>query len=526
MHRHARQLQHKVVSSATTPSATATKATAKTAHQRPSRVHARTPLTEGQQGSDFVSAHRAFAPLTKGRPVFRITQPISVIHEPQSFYQELLRGISHARRRVYLSSLYLGSEENELISALGQALSRQPDLQVHILLDCLRGTRTDSQGMSSAALLAPLIAAHGADRVRVSMYHTPALSGLSKQAWPQRYNEAFGLQHIKGYIFDDDIIISGANLSRDYFTNRQDRYMRISDRQFVNYFAGLIDAIGQFSFRVAAGNRMQTLSSTNYRLEMPHSMPDPSQEPREFVREANEVMAQFLQRTEIENAIDEHDINERDTLAIPTVQMRQLGITQDEQHMAEFIELADAFARRHHGGCHNLMASAYFNFSEQYKSSVLSSPSQWELLVASPQANGFYAAKGISQFIPDMYSIIEHGFLRDVAKHGRNKDVAVAEYKRDGWTFHGKGVWCYLNQRLPQLIMVGSPNYGYRSIYRDLEAQVTLIPGSEHLRKDIHQEAQRLLAQSKTVSEPELRQRIRDTPLWVHGIKPFIMTKF
>ncbi|KAJ2081668.1 CDP-diacylglycerol--glycerol-3-phosphate 3-phosphatidyltransferase [Coemansia sp. RSA 988] len=522
MHRYTKQLQRKTVSSATALSATAAKAVL----QRPSRAHARASLSEVQQETGLVSAHQVFAPLTKGRPVFRIAQPISVIHEPQSFYQELLRGILHAQRRVYLSSLYLGGEENEIVSALDQALSRQSDLQVHILLDCLRGTRTDSRGMSSAALLVPLIATHGADRVRVSMYHTPALSGLSKQAWPQRYNEAFGLQHIKGYIFDDDIIISGANLSRDYFTNRQDRYMRISDRRFVDYFVGLIDAIGQFSFKVAVGNRMQTLKNVNYRLEMPPSVPDPSHEPREFVREANEIMAQFLQRAEIENTIDGHDISERDTLAIPTVQMRQLGITQDEQHMSEFIELADAFARRHHGGCHNLMASAYFNFSEQYKSSVLSSPSRWELLVASPQANGFYAAKGISQFIPDMYSIIEHGFLRDVMKHGRNNDVAVAEYERDGWTFHGKGVWCYLDRRLPQLTMIGSPNYGYRSIYRDLEAQVTLIPGSEHLRKAVHQEAQCLLAQSKAVSEAELRQRIRDTPLWVHGLKPFIMTKF
>ena len=30
-----------------------------------------------------------------------------------------------------------------------------------------------------------------------------------------------GLQHCKIYIFDDSVIISGANLSHDYFTNRQ-----------------------------------------------------------------------------------------------------------------------------------------------------------------------------------------------------------------------------------------------------------------------------------------------------------------
>ncbi|KAJ2723322.1 CDP-diacylglycerol--glycerol-3-phosphate 3-phosphatidyltransferase [Coemansia sp. D1744] len=96
---------------------------------------------------------------------------------------------------------------------------------------------------------------------------------------------------------------------------------------------------------------------------------------------------------------------------------------------------------------------------------------------------------------------------------------------RDGWTFHGKGVWSYLNQPLPQLTMIGSPNYGYRSIYRDLEAQVTVVPGNTQLQKDIHQEALGLLAHSKIVSQDELKQRTRGSPLWLRGLKPFVMKK-
>ena len=30
--------------------------------------------------------------------------------------------------------------------------------------------------------------------------------------------------HLKAYVFDDDVLISGANLSTTYFTKRQDRY--------------------------------------------------------------------------------------------------------------------------------------------------------------------------------------------------------------------------------------------------------------------------------------------------------------
>ncbi|KAJ2206101.1 CDP-diacylglycerol--glycerol-3-phosphate 3-phosphatidyltransferase [Coemansia sp. RSA 521] len=485
---------------------------ARAAPQRPKQTRL---SAQSNLGPSAMSAHQVFAPLTKGCPVFKISQPITVLREPQQFYKQLIHGIKHAQRHICLSSLYIGSEETELVAELKNALARNTKLQVRVLLDCLRGTRTDSAGMSSAALLAPLVQQFGEERVQVFMYHTPALSGLSKQAWPQRYNETFGLQHIKAYIFDDDVIISGANLSRDYFTNRQDRYMRISDPQFSDYFVRLVSTIGQFSFRVLNGDQ-----AAGYKLEMADGVADPTRDPREFVREANELMVQFLHRAEIEHAVEAGSISEHDTLAIPTVQMRQLGITQDESHMREFFELVHAFARNYKS--RSLMASAYFNFSDQYKRSVLDSASRWDLLVASPQANGFYTAQGISQYIPDMYSIIEHEFAH--MARARN-DISIEEYMRDGWTFHGKGVWSYLNQPLPQLTMIGSPNYGYRSIYRDLEAQVTVVPGNTQLQKDIHQEALGLLAHSKIVSQDELKQRTRGSPLWLRGLKPFVMKK-
>lgn len=34
-----------------------------------------------------------------------------------------------------------------------------------------------------------------------------------------------GTHHVKLYIFDDNVIITGANLSASYFTDRYDRWM-------------------------------------------------------------------------------------------------------------------------------------------------------------------------------------------------------------------------------------------------------------------------------------------------------------
>jgi phosphatidylserine/phosphatidylglycerophosphate/cardiolipin synthase-like enzyme len=53
------------------------------------------------------------------------------------------------------------------------------------------------------------------------MYHTPNLTGIRKAILPKRINEGWGLQHMKLYGMDDEIIMSGANLSDDYFPNRR-----------------------------------------------------------------------------------------------------------------------------------------------------------------------------------------------------------------------------------------------------------------------------------------------------------------
>lgn len=69
-------------------------------------------------------------------------------------------------------------------------------------------------------------------RVRLGLTLMPQLRGLLGRLLPPRWIEATGVFHLKAYVFDrHTIILSGANLSQDYFTNRQDRYVVISTKQ-------------------------------------------------------------------------------------------------------------------------------------------------------------------------------------------------------------------------------------------------------------------------------------------------------
>lgn len=94
------------------------------------------------------------------------------------------------------------------ITSLQDALRRKPELKLSILTDALRGTR-EAPDPSCASLLAPLVDEFGPDRVEIRMYHTPNLTGLRKKYVPKRINEGWGLQHMKLYGVDDEVILSG-----------------------------------------------------------------------------------------------------------------------------------------------------------------------------------------------------------------------------------------------------------------------------------------------------------------------------
>ena len=112
----------------------------------------------------------------------------AVLHEPAEFFDALIAGISSARSRITLMSLYLGTGEKErrLLDSVHAACERNTQLRVTVLLDHSRGTRGGEA--SSAALLRPLCLAFPG-RVSVKLFLMPQLWGRLGRLLPQRYNE-------------------------------------------------------------------------------------------------------------------------------------------------------------------------------------------------------------------------------------------------------------------------------------------------------------------------------------------------
>lgn len=197
-----------------------------------------------------------FGWLTNVAPCFPIkSSNIRILNDPHQFYEELLQFSSNASERITLASLYYGSGklEKELVDKImGNDNFKFKKVNVNILLDYTRGSRLSD---NSRTTLLPLLK-ENSENCRISLYHTPVLRGTLKKILPQRWNELLGLQHMKLYIFDDNLLISGANLSNDYFTNRQDRYFLIKDKKLCDFYSGLIQKVQTFSFVMDKNNNI------------------------------------------------------------------------------------------------------------------------------------------------------------------------------------------------------------------------------------------------------------------------------
>lgn len=82
---------------------------------------------------------------------------------------------------------------------------KNSDFEVNILLDVTRGSRGK---INSRTMLQGLIKEFP-HLVSVSLYHTPDLRGLLRKIVPERFNETIGLTHLKVYLVDNSLIISG-----------------------------------------------------------------------------------------------------------------------------------------------------------------------------------------------------------------------------------------------------------------------------------------------------------------------------
>ncbi|GAM66082.1 CDP-diacylglycerol-serine O-phosphatidyltransferase [Vibrio ishigakensis] len=147
------------------------------------------------------------------------------LYSAKEFKAQIVELIRAATKRIYIAALYLEDDEagREIFDEIYQAKQNNPELDVQICVDWHRAQRgligaEESDG--NTALYTRMANSHD---------HPVPVYGV-----PVRGREVFGVLHLKGFIFDDTVLYSGASLNNIYLHNqdkyRFDRYHQITSR--------------------------------------------------------------------------------------------------------------------------------------------------------------------------------------------------------------------------------------------------------------------------------------------------------
>ena len=368
------------------------------------------------------------------------------------------------------------------------------------------------------------------------MYHTPNLTGLRKALIPKRINEGWGLQHIKLYGIDDALILSGANLSNDYFTNRQDRYHVFSSKRVADYFARIHYSVCSLSFLLRPRD-----NASKFNLEWPTSnlAPNPLEAPKRYIEAATSLLAPLVRPAPSPSP--------------PTASTSVYPVICHPPTLnTEIPAFTALLARRIHS---YTFTAGYFNPHPVITSSLLAASSlprsaPGSILTASPYANGFFGSKGISGLLPAAYTHLSLRFLQAA----RGKNIQLREWQRgivgrqDGWTYHAKGLWVTLpahprrttpsnaapteplsdlGGRLedadahtppgPSATLIGSSNYTTRSYGLDLEVGAVVVTRDEGLMRKLKGEEELLMSHTASIKEADLETKDRKAGWKVRG---------
>lgn len=155
-----------------------------------------------------------------------------VLEHPSLFHQRLLELIAQAQHRIMLTMLYLQDDEagNEIMQALYAAQERNPQLYIRVYVDFHRAQRG--------------LIGKGPQKTNKEMYLDYGQkheNPIPIYGVPVKRREIFGVMHLKGFVFDDIVLYSGASVN-DVYVNYEKRKYRL-DRYHEIHSKDLADTL-------------------------------------------------------------------------------------------------------------------------------------------------------------------------------------------------------------------------------------------------------------------------------------------
>src|SRR5574344_3130904 len=153
----------------------------------------------------------------------------NILETPHRCLTRILELIASAKERILITALYLQDDETgrAILKALYEAKEKNPKLYVRVYVDFHRAQRG--------------LIGKGTSLGNSELYYSlakdcetpPAVYGV-----PVKRREIFGVMHLKGFVFDDTVLYSGASINNVYLEKfdryRIDRYHEIVSHELTD----------------------------------------------------------------------------------------------------------------------------------------------------------------------------------------------------------------------------------------------------------------------------------------------------
>ena len=337
---------------------------------------------------------------------------IQTLHSAQDFRYELLKQIEKAKHRIYIVALYLENDDagREIFTALYEAKQKQPTLDINVLVDWHRAQRG-------------LIGAEASDG-NAALYrefsekyeHSINVLGV-----PVRNKEVFGVLHLKGFVFDDTVIYSGASLNDVYLAHKDkyrfDRYHILNNSDLAN---SMVSFINKTLITSPAVNCLSQKNRPNTKTLKPAI-----KELRKQLSVSNYQFTPQLRKT-------------GEVGVTPLV-----GLGRKGNKLNNHIKLLLASATSEITIC-----TPYFNFPKPIAKELkkaLQRGVRVTIIVGDKTANDFYIAPE-EEFrtiagLPYLYEINLRNFAKSNESSIANRQLSLHLWKHENNSFHLKGMW-------------------------------------------------------------------------------------
>ena len=406
-----------------------------------------------------------------------------IVYDPKSYRVALLEQIKKAQHRIYIVALYLEQDEagREILDALYQAKTHQPNLDIKIFVDwhrAQRGRIGEDKTKTNARYYYDLKQQHPS--IDIPVYGVPV-----------NRREVLGVLHLKGFIIDDTVIYSGASINNVYLYKldkyRYDRYHFITNKVLADTMVNYVND----NFLPLDGVQRLDVSEHKTRKQI-------KSEIKQLRQHLMDVNYQYTGNSDNE------------TLSVAPI----VGLGRNNQlnkiihHLINTTEQKITFC------------TPYFNLPNILVRDIirlLRKGKQVEIIIGDKVANDFYIPEdqpfNISGGLPYLYEINLRRFVERLQNYIDKEQLIIRLWKDADQTYHLKGIWVD-----DEWMMITGNNLNPRAWRLDLENAILVHDPKHELQQQIKQELTTIREKTALVTHFQQIQASQFYPKQVHKL--------